>query len=222
MNVNKIEDKKIISKGKYSKCYELESGSVLKIFNKPQSLTEIDKFRYMLKYKNENFLFPIDFVYDDKKFYGYIVKKAIGNPIKDVFSSSNLEELASHSAVLEKNISKISKGRILVDNFHEGNIMYNGKKFEVIDTDFYQAPVPFSPKEIKSDNLTHYRFIISRLLNENLKYSEDTKYVIEQVRKYVCKNLLPSDMIMLIKEDIEDYCKEEINTLDDFQKIIRR
>lgn len=222
MNLNKIEGKKFLGKGNYGKCYELESGSILKLFNKPQSLIEIDKFRYMLKYKNESFLFPFDFVYDDKKFYGYISKKSLGIPLKDSFSSSNIEELSNNSILLEEDILKISEGRILIDDFHEGKIMYDGQKLEVIDTDFYQALVPFTPKEIRKDNLFHYKIVLARLFKTNITYIEDTKYIFGQIDKYLHSDILPSDMIASIKEDMEKYYKEKIKTMNQIQKIIRR
>ena len=61
-----------------SKIYLLDDNNLLKIFNKPKELYEMDKFKYFLNYENKNFIFPFEFVYDDEYFYGYITKRVIG------------------------------------------------------------------------------------------------------------------------------------------------
>ena len=67
MNLREIKNKKFLGKGNFSKCYLLDDGNVLKIFNKPKSLYEMDNFKYFIKYSNDSFVFPFEFIYDRRK-----------------------------------------------------------------------------------------------------------------------------------------------------------
>ena len=114
MKLKDIGSKEFFDKGGLSKCYLLEDGNILKLFKQPRKLYEMDNFKYFLKYSNDSFCFPFEFIYDSRKFYGYIMKRMPGKKLGEVFSASNLINLSKHSYKLEKDIDYVSSGGIVL------------------------------------------------------------------------------------------------------------
>jgi len=76
MKLEEIEKKEYIDKGDFSKCYDIGNHNVLKLFNNSMSIADIHKFKYLLKYRNESFLFPFEFVYDEEN-YKYRIRDMV-------------------------------------------------------------------------------------------------------------------------------------------------
>ncbi len=222
MRLEEIEKKEYIGKGFYSKCYDIGNGKVFKLFNNYMQLSDIEKFKYLLQYKNESFLFPFDFVYDEEKFYGYITKKSLGKRLDRNFGNFDIEKLSTHSILLEHNIKKLSEGKITIEDINETNILYDGEKLEVIDPDFYDKDMKLPLEEIQKRNLKNYKLTITGLLRGNIGYSKKTKYILEKITKYEYTNIPVSEIMIIIKEEMEKYYREKINTIDDLHEILRR
>jgi len=222
MNLEQYITKKFLNKGTTSKCFLLKNGTVFKQFNNPLDLSELERFKYLLNYKNDNFLFPFDFVYDNKKFYGYITKKALGDTLEKTFKNSDLKKLSTDCIKLEKNIDLISSGKIIMYDYHSANIMYDGNLIQVIDPDDYGINNFYTEKEVKIRNYQYNRIMMCNLFLSNIKLNKYTNYITDKVYQYKCCDAKVSDILINIKEDIEKYYKENINTVNDFNNMIRK
>jgi len=222
MDLQQFTNKKYLNRGQCSKCYILPNGNVFKQFNNPLSISDIERFKYFLKYENESFLFPFDFVHDKKKFYGYITKKALGLTLRECFSVSDLENMAKNSQNLEENINYVSKGKIVMNDYHSENIMYNQKMFEVIDTDEYSIRDYATIEEVTDINMKNHRKLITNLFITNIKNNSHTKYILDRINIYKYSGMPASQIIIKIKEDMEKHYKESIETVDDFNEVIRK
>lgn len=218
-NISELE---FLGKGHEGVCYDLKNGNALKLYGNVRSLFEIEKFKYMLKHKNESFLFPFEFVFDNEHFLGHISKKALGLTLEKSFNNLDLETLFVHSMSLEDNIEQISQAKILLDDFHEGNVMYDKEKLEVIDTDFYKINVDIPVKNITRLNLDYYKFTISGLLKRGIKCTDKTRYIFDKIVKYEYLTKSGSELLIKIKEDMEKYYKEKIDTIEDLHEVLRR
>ena len=220
--IKSINELEVLGKGHGGVCYDLGNGNALKLFSEVKSLKEIEKFKYMLKHKNESFLFPFEFISDNEHFLGYITKKSLGRTLEKSINGLNIEKLSTDSIPLEYNIKQLSKGKILLDDFHEGNIMYDKNKLEVIDTDFYKTDVDLPLEVIEKRNLNYYKLVISGLFRRGIMYTKETKYIIDRIIKYEYLTISGSEMLIKIKEEMEKYYKEKIDTIDDLHTILRR
>lgn len=220
MNLREISNKKFFDKGSLSKCYLLEDGNILKIFNKTKGLGEMDNFKYFLKYSNDSIVFPFEFIYDAKKFYGYIMKRMPGKKLREVFNTSILTDLSKYSYKLEKDIDFVSSVGITLYDLHDGNILYDGSKYTIIDPDEYS--VTADPLKAKEFNHRFHRILIGNLFLENIQNIEHIKLIRENIAKYKYTDVRPSEMIAQIKDDLEKYYKENIETIEDVNNIIRR
>lgn len=221
MNLDDFITKKLLNDGKSSKCYLLQTGEVFKQFKPAISPRDVEKFKYFLNYKNESFFFPFDFLCDGKKFYGYISKRALGQTLNESFSNINLEKLSTHSIRVEKNIRHISRGKILIDDLHGKNAIYDGESIQIIDTDDYKI-VDDSIEKITEKNLKAYKEMICNLFVSNLALNKHTRNIIDKINIYRYMRITASETIIKIKNDLEKYAKEQIETVDDFNRIIRK
>lgn len=221
MNLDDFITKKLLKDGKNSKCYLLQTGEVFKQFKPAISPKDVEKFKYFLNYKNESFFFPFEFLCDGKKFYGYISKRALGKTLSESFSSVNLERLSTHSMKVEANIRRISEGKILIDDIHGRNVLYDGETIQIIDTDDYKI-IDENIEKIKSENLYAYKTMICNLFVSNLVLNKHTKNIIDKINLYRYMRITASETIIKIKNEMEKYAKEQIETVDDFNRIIRK
>lgn len=222
MQKKEIGKKKFLGSGNFNKCYTLENGNVYKEFGKPLNLVEIDRFKYLLEYKNSSMAFPFDFVYDNNKFYGYITEKAPGIVMEKAFEKSNILDMSTNSIRVEKDIKYISDGLIIMYDFHDNNFMYDGKKFTIIDFDEYAKVSIYSKDEIIKRNTKIYKGLFYELFNGILKTNRNTSYVVNRIQKYYHLDMTASEMLYQIKEDLDKYYKTDINKPEDIKQIISR
>lgn len=222
MNIEDFISKKLLKKGTTAKCFLLQNGNVFKQFNTPLSISDVERFKYFFNFENESILFPFDFICDNKKFYGYITKKAFGETLSESFSSSNLEKISTHSIKTEKNIDLVSQGKILMHDLHSDNVIYDGNLVQIIDPDEYGIRDIYTVDEIKDTNFKYYRTLISNLFITNIGINKNTQYIIDKINLYKYTGYRASEVIINIKYEMEKYTKETINTVDDFNSIIKR
>lgn len=220
MRLEEIGKKEFLGKGGIAKCYTLEDGNVLKLFNHPRRVCEIERFKYFLEYANDSFLFPFEFIYDSEKIYGYITEKAPGVTLKQAFPTSNLLEMSKHSYKLEKDINFVSRGGILLYDMHDENVLYDGNKYSVIDPDENGRSSDLG--SVFDSNHFIHRILISNLFLENLSKIKRTKVIKDKVTKYKYMSMKPSEMIVQVKDDMEKYYKENVDTIEDVINIVKR
>ena len=222
MNIEDFISKKLLKQGTTAKCFLLQNGNVFKKFNAPLSISDVERFKYFLNFENENILFPFDFVCDNKKFYGYVTRRAIGKTLRESFYSSNLEKLSTHSIKTEKNIDFVSQGKILMHDLHSDNVIYDGNLIQIIDPDEYGIRDIYTVDEIKDINFKYYRTLVSNLFITNIGINNKTQYIIDKITFHKYTGKTASEVIIKIKDEMEKYTKETINTVDDFNRIIKR
>lgn len=222
MNLEDFIGKKLLKKGTTAKCFLLQNGNVFKQFNTPLNISDIGRFRCFLDFQNSSILFPFDFVYDSKRFYGYVTKRAIGDTLGDTFSKCDLEKLSHHSIDVENNIELVSQGKILMHDLHSDNVIYDGNLIQIIDPDEYGIRESSTKEAIKDINFKYYKTLISHLFIANIGINQNTQYIIDRINFHKYTGKTASEIIIKIKEEMEEYTKERIQTVDDFNSIIRR
>lgn len=207
---------------KMSKLFILEDNKILKLFKNPRDLSELERYKYFLNYENDSFIFPVEFIYDYKKFYGYITKRVYADTLESVFSKSDLIKLSSNSFKLEKNIDFISSGGITLYDFHLENVLYDGKNYSVIDHD--EDGILQNSENVKKRNQHVHRTLIGNLFIEKLEEIDwkHTKLIRENIYEYMYSKIRPSEMIIRVKEQIDKEYKEDIKELEDIKNIVRR
>ena len=222
MDLEQFINKKYLSKGQTSVCYLLNDNTVLKIFNDSMNTNKIDKFKYFQKYSNSSFVFPFEFIQHNDIFLGYISEFVAGKKLRDVFYDSNLTTMSEKSYKLERNIDFVSTGKIIIEDFSSDNVIYNNE-FKVIDPDCYTIINDYGVDDIKKLNHKIYKDVILNLIVlPYIKKREKYKFIIDRTNYYRDKDIKVSELILNFKDDLEKYYKEEIYTMNGFNKILRR
>lgn len=222
MNLEQFINKKYLSKGQTGVCYLLDNNTVLKIFNDSMDVSKIDKFKYLQKFNNDSFVFPFEFVQYNNVFLGYLSEFVVGKKLRDVFYDSDLTTMSKKSYKLEKDIDFLSTGKIIIEDFSADNVIYNDE-FKVIDPDCYTIVNSYEIADIKKLNhKIHRGTILNLFVLPYLKKREKHKFIIDKADYYRDKDIKVSELILSFKDDLEKYCKEEIHTMDEFSKILRR
>ena len=230
MNLKDYDIVKKLKGGNQAKSYLLKDNTVLKIFNNPLHISEIERYKYFLKNANDSFVFPFKFICDDNMLYGYIYKYAPGLTLEKCFENSNLTGLSNNSKLLEKDIDLLSDAEITLYDFHDENIIYDGKMYRVIDPDEYglyifKSSTDINDKEIystrlfvQSKNRTIHRIVICNLFISSLKQNPYTKLMLEKVNKYKKTTMFPSQIISEVKEQLDKTFIDDIKTLKELKK----
>lgn len=222
MRKEELIKKRKLGKGKTSICYEIQNQNVFNEFINPLNLSDVEKFKHFLKYENESFLFPFDFVYDEKYFYGYITKKARGLELQENILKSDLEKISKASSVVEEDIDFISQGNILIRDLHAGNIIYDDEKLQIIDPNEYIIKPNYDIVDVIGENAKTYRIMFTNLFKSFIFHNKESRFILQKLNKYENSGYSASEIITKLKEDIEKHYKEEINTLEEFNRIVRK
>ena len=222
MRLEEIGKRKKFKFCKMSKLYLLEDDKLLKLFKNPRDISELERYKYFMDYANDSFIFPFEFVYDSKKFYGYITKRVYADTLESVFSKSDLLELSSNSFKLEKDIDFVSSGGISLYDFHSENVLYDGNNYSVIDHD--ENGILQNIGYVKKRNRQVHKILISRLFLEKLEELDfnHTKLIRENILGDMYSEIKPSELIIKIKEQIDKEYKEDVKKLEDITNIVRR
>ena len=220
MRLEEIGKKEKFKVSRMARLYILEDGNILKLFKNSKDLYEIDRYKYLLNYDNESFVFPFEFIYDSEKFYGYITKRVYADTLESNFSKNNLLDLSNNSIKLEKDINYVSKGGIILYDFHSENILYDGKKYSLIDHD--ENAIYRHPDDAKNTNQNYHRIVIGNLFLDNIENNKHTKLIKDKISKYKYMKMKPSEMIIRIKEDIDKQFNTDISKIENLNDIFRR
>ena len=213
-------DNKFIGKGQCGKCYELENGNVLKIFNRPKSISELKKYKTFLNYKNETIVFPHEFVTTMTKLKGHISKKVYGHKLDtEEFKLYKIDDMYRGLFHLEKDIDFISNSNIRMIDTHSGNIFYNGSKFSIIDVDSYQIYDNLSDRIIYKNTMIIKEIFYNLFISSgNIKSKSDLDLLL---RKYIFWDSSICETVYEFKNIIEKYYKNNIETIDDIKRLVK-
>lgn len=149
-----------LGKGVEGIVYKYTNDKVIKIFNEKEELdlsTIIDRIKYLVNVKINNFAFPENLVCNSKnQIIGYSMKLITYNEYKSFFNLSeckNNDEFINYFIKAQESLKKLHRNNIFVGDFNPNNIMIDKDNNPIfIDTINYSTPAfnfllePFSAK----------------------------------------------------------------------------
>lgn len=207
-----------LGRGQEGKCYLLEDGRVYKKFYIPLRLSAMDKYKKIMKIQDKSFIFPTELVFDDKKFYGYIMEYADEKIISESFKFYSLDKISTDAIKFENSILNISKNGILMNDFYDGNVLYGEKGFIGIDSDGYE----FCDEDISDINLSYFRRLIVQCFQNSLLANKNNIYVIDKAYKYKYMKMPTYEIIIKVKDELERIYGSNIESIEDVNNIVRK
>ena len=217
MNKNLLKNKKLIGIGLTGTCYELSNGDVLKVFKIPRDISELKKYKLFSEYPNDSIVFPKEILSTKKKIYGHISDKAVGEVIETSFKAYDLNRISISTLKLDKDIAYISSGGIFMRDVHSHNMLYDGEKFNVIDTDEYYI-LKDDYEKVYYNNLRKIKLAFLDIIYEEHVINKDYR-VYYELRKYCMWDYNISEAMVYISDNIAEYNEDNERY---FAKIKRR
>lgn len=216
-----LRNKKFIGEGFYGKCYELSNGDILKVFKIPKDKPEIKKLESFSKIDTKTIIFPKELLTLKNTLLGYSMRKAPGEKIYDNFKYYDLNQAALNTINFEKDIIKISRMGIKLFDPNSENIFYDGEDFFLTDTDEYDYS-DIDPEDLEYFNIKEVskyfiELFIEELLNEKIYFDNHYEFL-SKLRLYKNKGYELNQLIIALKNEVENYLNIEITTLNDIHK----
>lgn len=184
MELSEVERLEKIGQGKCADIYrkDKEAYKILKDNSDSRKFYSKEMLQKLVGIKTELCVFPNDIIEDkDGKLLGYSMDYIKGNKFYDVFKKIPLEKLIQELKVAENDIKEIADKKVIFEDMHFDNIMWNEEKntIQIIDTDFFDKSEGLSYDEIYSANSRKFAQSITDMLglkifeytqnNENMK-----------------------------------------------------
>lgn len=218
-----------LGKGVTAECFLTKDGTVFKKFDPNWAKLLEEKAMYLQNFESDNFTFPKQLVYLDKKYIGYIRDYAYGKTIDTLSDAINIKRMIEALKKLEESSNILSDKLSLIDLSGE-NIVYDcsSNKMTIIDTDFFE----------RAENGIYYRgtrqiqtFFDNRTWISQSFYSltkeceEISKIVSLKIAQALSINMMgfsaASTMLLEIIDELEKLTDREIKTIGDYKNCIK-
>lgn len=197
-------------------CVLLDNGLVIKCFH-------YDYYpEYVLQFKDvdtDTFIFAKSCALVNGFAAGAFMQQAVGETVYDHKPvNQNFITLGEHLDVLMKDTKLISEKGILIKDFKCSSLIYDDKRFRVVDTIRYES-YPKSDLSIPNTREVMHQ-IYPFLLNEIMSYHEIRREYsfwgrLDRLEK-------PKEYFEEIKDRIEEVSGEKITTLADANKVLSK
>lgn len=227
--------KAYIGTGAYAVVFPYNKEFCLKLWRNVFNMSStIDDYRInissLLKNQNPMFVTPKRLVVMNKQIVGYLMPYIDGLMLKNIPAQISFLSLLEGMEKIEQEIANISKDGLYLGDVHNQNILYqkDGENldFYFIDCDEWIYLKDKSYKNCLGQNLEEYRQSFTWLLenNEIKKFIKDRQDLLQQYNHFR-KDLFKESYVQFIyevKERIEKYTKEKIDTIEDYKRILKK
>lgn len=219
---------KSVGSGVTANCFLTKDNTIFKEFKKGLAESLEDKCNYLSTFENDNFTFPKQLVYLDKKFIGYIRDYAPGKSIDDLEDSINFKRMIVALKELEQSTNELYEKLSFVD-LSGDNIVYDqlSNKMTIIDTDLFEEATDGIYHRGKNEIMTYY---------DNRKWISQSFYTLTKECNIIPQKLsikfsrladiniygysTASEYLLGLICELELLTKCEIQTIGDYKKSI--
>lgn len=227
-DLKELKEFKRNSYGRQSKLYYLKQGKeLLKVYNKKVDTTaDYVNFSKLKEIKTKTLVKIKKILLINNKYSGYSMDKITG-PTYFNIDNDDIRDILESLIEVENDIIKLSKHNIVADDLNIGNIIYNRKdqQSNLIDVNSY-IYMPYTHTEtIRLNNCFNLYATIITALSKIPFYKETNITFFNYIKQAIFENDYESniyDFFDYFITDLEDYTEEEIITVKDFAKVLRK
>ena len=161
--LKEIENSKKVGAGKCADLYK-KNEEVYKLIKQDAKRLYSKTIESLIGIKNRTCVFPNDLLVDENnQLIGYTMDYVQGTKLKDIFSQIPFEQMKEIINQAELGITEISENKILFDDFHFENMMWDSEEkcIKIIDTDFFKKDEDISSIGATKSNISKF--------NENME-----------------------------------------------------
>ena len=183
--LKEIENSKKVGAGKCADLYK-KNEEVYKLIKQDAKRLYSKTIESLIGIKNRTCVFPNDLLVDENnQLIGYTMDYVQGTKLKDIFSQIPFEQMKEIINQAELGITEISENKILLDDFHFENMMWDSEEkcIKIIDTDFFKKDEDISSIGATKSNISKFNenmetviglddYILKKYLSQNKEYKD--------------------------------------------------
>lgn len=204
-----------LGQGKHGVCTLLDTGVVAKLFHEEEGIDWVLKFK---DFDIPSFQFAKAVATVDGFAHASFAKPARGTALnKRVPLNKDMVLVGKHMQRLSNDIQLAGDKGICVNDFFEGNIVYDGRKFTVIDTlpYAYYTFMRYATKNLTEIIPDVYKLLLDKFicigpLLDMLYVGDEEAY----------KN--PAEYLKALRDRVRELTGEEVNTFEEANLAMRR
>lgn len=213
-----------IGRGFYAECYMCKDGSVFKKFKnnwRAEKLLSSDRFEEVLSVlcsaSSSSYIGPKKLVYKDEKLVGYIYEYVRGKELKEISSSTKVEDLFNGIDPLFEDIKRFTEVGIELYDTNYRNILLDNGSYHIIDLDRSTFSTITDSDDLESQNKqTVLRSIIDRVYD--LTPVEEPEFCFVNVNRYLYHDNISGEVLRELVEEYKEVCKKEHPTIRDVKR----
>lgn len=219
---------KSVGSGVTANCFLTKDNTIYKKFKKDWAESLEDKCNYLSTFENDNFTFPKQLVYLDKRFIGYIRDYAAGTPIDNLEDSINIKRMIVALKELEQSANELHERLSFVD-LSGDNIVYDrlSNKMTIIDTDLFEEATDGIYHRGRNEIMTYYdnrKWISQSFYNLTKECNDIPEKLSIKFAQLSAINMhgysTASEYLLGLICELELLTKSEIQTIGDYKKSI--
>lgn len=220
-NLNKLKNSRY---GSNSDIY-FYNGILLKIYNHLVYISDIKNIEKIKKIYANNVSIPKKNVYVNNKICGYSMDYKKGVVLSKISENILYDTFISGLDEVNRTIRLFSDNKIEMIDFNCFNLLYDEKnnQFNIVDVDCYKENKYKSANEIYIENLLYFE----EMLLSSLSFEYIVNNDLYKELKYLLFDSIQNGVSIVeafksIKKYIESYGNNNLNTLKDFKKILKK
>lgn len=163
-------------KGNFGACYLFFENAIKYLDTNNRIFNQIDvekRLQRLTKVKVGGVSLPLELIYVDKKFSGYIMPYYNGPTLRSLllqYRSGKINisryDLNEIYISLRKKLEKLSSYRVIANDIKPDNIIYYDGDFKLVDCDFYRIDDKLSYSDILEKNIKLLNDAFNKILND--------------------------------------------------------
>jgi len=225
--IKTLEPYKNSKYGANSNIYIYKENELLKVFNEKESIRKLKDMEYLQEIKTTNIVKPNKFLFINHDFYGFSMDIIKGSMLAYINPTTHIKDFLKSLLNVEEDLRKLSKKYLCNTDLNALNIIYSREKKQsyVIDSNSIYYFGNRSYEQCLINNLIALYLQVLSVLSKVASFEfTDNMFLLrtrEQIKYYTDFIINIEEYFNYIKEALENYVDEDINTIADFRKSLK-
>lgn len=220
----------MITDGNSSVLYKVSPHIYYKKFGERYIRLDQDKkqelmnfLEYILDIDAKNYVSPIRLYRSEDRLYGYTIVKVPGKNLDHVNKRTKVSEFIERIDEMKETMRVLADKRVVLSDVNMSNIIYN-KSFFLIDIDNSYIDYTHSKDIIYLSNMNKFYMDVVNTLISNMPEVLERDCEFRERERLLGQGFNEDykEMLIFMKELLENYYNKEIVTINDFRKLTRR
>ena len=220
----------MITDGNSSVLYKVSPHIYYKKFGERYIRLDQDKkqelmnfLEYILDIDAKNYVSPIRLYRSEDRLYGYTIVKVPGKNLDHVNKRTKVSEFIERIDEMKETMRVLADKRVVLSDVNMSNIIYN-KSFFLIDIDNSYIDYTHSKDIIYLSNMNKFYMDVVNTLISNMPEVLERDCEFRERERLLGQGFNEDykEILIFMKELLENYYNKEIVTINDFRKLTRR